>query len=129
MGKQEGRIPRGNVVGAEGAAGNRAPAGRIGQRGVVGSANQAKNVRPTRQGTGGVEANGDGVTGKAVGKATPVQGKGTPGASAAGRGMPGSKGKQRKSRRDRSEENRDSRGRRSTERTAAEDHERGSEEA
>ncbi|MFK0174067.1 WXG100 family type VII secretion target [Streptomyces sp. NPDC090306] len=128
-GKQASRIPRGNVVGAEGASGSRSAAGRLGQRGVVGSGTKGKGVGPARQGAGGVEADSGGVTGKPVGKGTPARSRSGLGGSAGGRGISGGKRKQRKSRREeRSETNRDST-RRPTDRPRAEDHERGSEEA
>ncbi|WP_367320478.1 WXG100 family type VII secretion target [Streptomyces sp. HUAS ZL42] len=62
------RVPRGTVVGSEGNTGSRTPAGKIGQRGVIGAPNStpgprsAQTARPTA-------GNPDGVVGTPTGRA------------------------------------------------------------
>ncbi|MER7926532.1 MULTISPECIES: hypothetical protein [unclassified Streptomyces] len=96
------RIPRGTVVGAESGATSRTPAGRIGQRGVVGSPNPAssgRKERPGRPNTG----NSDGVVGTPKGRVSPGGRDGLPGGSA-GTPQGGRANRRRTSREDRENE-------------------------
>ncbi|MEU0454732.1 hypothetical protein ABZ322_17285 [Streptomyces sp. NPDC006129] len=62
------RVPRGTVVGAEGNPGSRAPAGQIGQRGVIGAPNSTPGARPG-QTARPAAGNADGVVGAPKGRA------------------------------------------------------------
>ncbi|MCX4697520.1 WXG100 family type VII secretion target [Streptomyces sp. NBC_01373] len=75
------RVSRGTVVGAEGNAGSRTPAGQIGQRGVIGAPNPASGTR-AGQTVRPVAGNPDGVVGTPTSRAAAVRSPGTVGRSA-----------------------------------------------
>ncbi|WP_158973266.1 WXG100 family type VII secretion target [Streptomyces griseus] len=66
------RVPRGTVVGAGGNPSSRAPAGKIGQRGVIGAQPPGTDSRPGPSGRPGrpVTGNADGVVGTPTGRAS-----------------------------------------------------------
>ncbi|MFF3330136.1 hypothetical protein ACFYWX_11330 [Streptomyces sp. NPDC002888] len=72
------RVPRGTVVGAQGNTGSRTPAGKIGQRGVIGAQAPGTDARPGQAGRPGRPATGnpDGVVGTPTGRASAGRGGG-----------------------------------------------------
>jgi uncharacterized protein YukE len=70
------RLPRGTVVGAEGGTPARTPAGKIGQRGVIGTPDSKTGAR-SGQAARSIPGNPDGVVGKPMGR-TPAGGNGGP---------------------------------------------------
>ncbi|MFI7141959.1 hypothetical protein ACIBQ5_30895 [Streptomyces massasporeus] len=76
------KVPRGTVVGVDGNTGSRAPAGLIGQRGVIGAPNPTPGARPG-QTARPAAGNADGVVGTPKGRA-PAGRSGGPAGGAAG---------------------------------------------
>lgn len=85
------RVPRGTVVGAEGTSNSRTPAGKIGQRGVIGAPKSTPGARPGQSGRPAV-GNSDGVVGTPKSRPSNVRGVGgTGGAPGVPRGSAGSR--------------------------------------
>ncbi len=85
------KVPRGTVVGAEGGSNSRTPAGKIGQRGVIGAPKSAPGARPGQSGRPAV-GNSDGVVGTPKSRPSNVRGAGgTGGAPGVARGSAGSR--------------------------------------
>ncbi|MER6713581.1 hypothetical protein [Streptomyces sp. NPDC000877] len=75
------KIPRGTVVGAGGNTNSRAPAGQIGQRGVIGAPNSTPGARPG-QTARPAAGNPNGVIGKPKGQAPAARSGGSAGGGA-----------------------------------------------
>ncbi|WP_179878991.1 MULTISPECIES: WXG100 family type VII secretion target [unclassified Streptomyces] len=82
QGATSSKVPRGTVVGAGGNTGSRAPAGQIGQRGVIGAPNSTPGARPGRTARASA-GNPDGVVGTPKGQ-TPTGRSGGPAGGGAG---------------------------------------------
>lgn len=75
------KVPRGTVVGAESSANPRTPAGKIGQRGVIGASNSASGGRQSQPGRP-VMGSRDGIVGTPNGRASTGSSGGLTGGSA-----------------------------------------------